>query len=101
MTYILLTPEYLSSLVKHTEVQKEVPEFKALAERLNNKVGKRSCCGNRNTVDAKLVADIRAFIIQLSDEKIQKIKTILNIPNTTKFRTFTRNSQTKLVTIER
>jgi hypothetical protein len=101
MVRILLTPEYISQLIRHTEVQKEIPEFKALAERLNNRVDKKSCCGNRNTLDAKTIEDARMFIIQLSDEKIAKIKTILNIAPTTKFKTFTRSSTTKLITIER
>jgi len=96
---IVLNEEFLLSLASNKAVQGEFSYFGEVIKNLQNSKGCQTCNRVAVTNRATVATKIKNHLMNMRQADIEKLKTLLNIPTTRKFRTYLKQG-TSLVKVE-
>lgn len=89
MADVLLTPQFLARLVSDKRVQDNFPYLKERAADLNKR--KQTCCGGVNQPDARVLDQVKQFIINMPGDQKDRLITTVGLQPDTVFVGFARD----------
>ncbi len=89
MADVLLTPQFLTSLVNDKRVQDNFQYLKEKATELNRR--KSTCCGGIGQPDGRVLDQIKQFVINMPGDLKDKLITTVGLPPDTTFIAYARD----------
>lgn len=82
MTPVVLTDNYVLSLINRKDVQATFPEFAAYAQQTKSNRGCSSCSGRQPIMDTA-IENARQFILSMPDAQRKRLKNLLGVGDRT------------------